>query len=631
MRHIKKAMLLFVPLFSFSQNLGVAPFDPEYENYMHSIYNTYHSQQLSREKWDSLTLNRDVHTYSVQKGDNLWDISSMLFGDPNYWPKLWSINANITNPHQITPKHQISVLMGSAAQAPLAVIQEGAGGLSLEEGKAPDPDQQQGPQSFQESESVQDKKKQALSSTENCVQDYSLIAHRKGTVNIYDHKNKCMTQKQKINQRKAVDIRDLKSYFYRTKEKAPRSAVVPPQSVEVPASFPPISLLYKTAGETLNFSAGDKKSSGYVLSHYIVDRKNLEIVGSIKHIEGHLVVVTSEIILDLNIPVDSGDRLTLVRPLKRVSGLKRYGFSGHEVKIQAVVEIDRPVPNQSGLYFAKIVFMYDSLSKEALVLQGMPGIFDIAGKDTYQYGSQTAEIIGTPQDQSSNTITIHSFIYLDKGSDDNVRVGDILSIQGHSSLSHAVHASSYDKLLARPTGRVVVVHTSPSYSTAFVTHLTSMSFVGDQVVPFAGSVVQYEDEAKDDIYTKPTDESQDFSDDEDFFEDGEELDRPDESLEETDSDEEGDGFDEEFEDGESLEPAENQEEKFEEEALLEDSSGEGGFDEEDEESLEPAGNQEEKFEEEADLKDSDEEEGGLEPSSGEEGDGFFEEEDELLE
>jgi hypothetical protein len=39
----------------------------------------------------------------VQSGDTLFDLSSLYFGDSYQWPKLWSYNPQVTNPHWIYP------------------------------------------------------------------------------------------------------------------------------------------------------------------------------------------------------------------------------------------------------------------------------------------------------------------------------------------------------------------------------------------------------------------------------------------------------------------------------------------------------------------------------------------------
>jgi hypothetical protein len=41
--------------------------------------------------------------YTVQKGDTLWDISTRVAGSPWFWPRIWSYNPELTNPHWIYP------------------------------------------------------------------------------------------------------------------------------------------------------------------------------------------------------------------------------------------------------------------------------------------------------------------------------------------------------------------------------------------------------------------------------------------------------------------------------------------------------------------------------------------------
>lgn len=43
------------------------------------------------------------HQYTVVKGDTLWDISATFLESPWLWPKVWSVNPQIDNPHLIFP------------------------------------------------------------------------------------------------------------------------------------------------------------------------------------------------------------------------------------------------------------------------------------------------------------------------------------------------------------------------------------------------------------------------------------------------------------------------------------------------------------------------------------------------
>ncbi|MFW5875319.1 MAG: LysM peptidoglycan-binding domain-containing protein [Myxococcota bacterium] len=47
----------------------------------------------------------EAHT--VRKGDTLWDITAHYYGNPWEWPRVWSYNPDITNPHWIYPDDRI--------------------------------------------------------------------------------------------------------------------------------------------------------------------------------------------------------------------------------------------------------------------------------------------------------------------------------------------------------------------------------------------------------------------------------------------------------------------------------------------------------------------------------------------
>jgi hypothetical protein len=42
-------------------------------------------------------------TYTIRPGDTLWDLSGRFLNNPWYWPKIWSYNPEIGNPHWIYP------------------------------------------------------------------------------------------------------------------------------------------------------------------------------------------------------------------------------------------------------------------------------------------------------------------------------------------------------------------------------------------------------------------------------------------------------------------------------------------------------------------------------------------------
>ncbi len=65
-------------------------------------------------------------TYTIQKGDTLWDICEKVYGDADLWPKLWEMNPFITNPHLLKPGDVITLLKGVPVlkSAPVSVAEK---------------------------------------------------------------------------------------------------------------------------------------------------------------------------------------------------------------------------------------------------------------------------------------------------------------------------------------------------------------------------------------------------------------------------------------------------------------------------------------------------------------------------
>ncbi|MFO0584496.1 MAG: LysM peptidoglycan-binding domain-containing protein [Anaeromyxobacter sp.] len=59
-------------------------------------------------------------TYTIRPGDTLWDLSGRFLNNPWYWPKVWSYNPEIENPHWIYPGNLLR-FYPSEDQAPVRV------------------------------------------------------------------------------------------------------------------------------------------------------------------------------------------------------------------------------------------------------------------------------------------------------------------------------------------------------------------------------------------------------------------------------------------------------------------------------------------------------------------------------
>ncbi len=77
--------------------------------------------------------------YTIQKGDTLWDLSQKFLANPWYWPKIWSLNPSIENPHWIYPGNKLRIVPGEGgAQAPAEVEQQTEAGIDATAANAPE-------------------------------------------------------------------------------------------------------------------------------------------------------------------------------------------------------------------------------------------------------------------------------------------------------------------------------------------------------------------------------------------------------------------------------------------------------------------------------------------------------------
>ncbi len=71
--------------------------------------------------------------HTVVKDDTLWDLSQKYLGSPWYWPKVWSYNPEIANPHWIYPGNQVRFLP-TGEEVPTQV-EVGGGPEEVEQGQ----------------------------------------------------------------------------------------------------------------------------------------------------------------------------------------------------------------------------------------------------------------------------------------------------------------------------------------------------------------------------------------------------------------------------------------------------------------------------------------------------------------
>jgi hypothetical protein len=69
-------------------------------------------------------------SYTVQRGDTLWDIASTFLRDPWYWPEVWYINPQVENPHLIYPGDVLALAFGADGRPQVRLERGGAARLN---------------------------------------------------------------------------------------------------------------------------------------------------------------------------------------------------------------------------------------------------------------------------------------------------------------------------------------------------------------------------------------------------------------------------------------------------------------------------------------------------------------------
>jgi len=91
--------------------------------------------KISDKEWNEIAASSKIDTYSIVKGDYLWQISKKYFGSGFYYAKLWSLNSYIRNPHEVEPGMILVFDTGSSMSPPKVQIGKLADDATIQKAK----------------------------------------------------------------------------------------------------------------------------------------------------------------------------------------------------------------------------------------------------------------------------------------------------------------------------------------------------------------------------------------------------------------------------------------------------------------------------------------------------------------
>lgn len=452
--------------------------DYSYESRLHDIYINFHSVKTSESEWSALVGQRNVENYTIQSGDQLWGISKTIFGDGNYWPKVWSLNKKIVNPHLISPNNSIRFILGDESDPPSFTVTEN-------------------------------------SSVESTKTKSSAI--------------KVETSESESKQ-ETVQGETAKS------SNAEEVDIPPPLSVSRPVirNFPPslptwqdVAQAEGTEYDDTGIAYGERKISKVLdqipMTGYIAERSP-DSIGEVKEIEtgNRLASAYQYVYVALKPDVGQiGDVFLAIanRGELQTTNQTISGFLGYSIEIQGEVQLVEKVNSElkdgSEMFRALVLKLVNPLGVGSLLVEGK--VESILVSDEGERNQIVAQIIGGSFFNRRQVYGVESFAFINRGSNEGVAVNQILPIRANRK---SRNAESQITSNIRPVGWMRIVRVTPHFATGVIVKAWSDILTGDitgsgEILP-VGTVEQAKsggsDEENDSEESDESDVTDEFDD-----------------------------------------------------------------------------------------------------------------------
>ncbi|MBK8201037.1 MAG: LysM peptidoglycan-binding domain-containing protein [Bdellovibrionales bacterium] len=437
------------------QDSGGSFDDPDlaYEARLYDIFINYNSEATSPEQWKVIVGERETEIYPIQKGDNLWEISKTLFSDGYFWPKVWSINSSITNPHVIEPGRKIRFVPGDDSQAPAFNVTEG--GAEADESTEP-----------ADSEGKEAKGDKTAATSENPENDEGDL------------------------------IKPVLPARATPKAGDDDLDIPPPEKVSRPVirKFPPSLPDWQNDNvlgiyDSLGISFGKREDLHLVttleLINYLVEEVP-EPLGEVKEAEsgGISAAIFQQIYVQVNRgQARVGDKLLVIKNtglLQRPNEfVDKLSFYGHGVEIQGEIALLENVQSKefsfkTELFRALVIKAVNPIDVGSKLLRREIEKVNLISVD--RRSSVVAQIIGGMASSKRQTFYPQSIAFLNRGSKDGLKVGDVLPIRSNRLLRFQ---NSIVDENSRPSGWLKIAHITPRFSTAVILKTFEEIYAGD--------------------------------------------------------------------------------------------------------------------------------------------------------
>lgn len=391
--------------------------------------------KITPKEWGDLNAKSKLEKYEVQKGDYLWKISKKLFGTGFYYSKIWSLNPQITNPHEIEPGTNLIFDLGTTDNIPNVQVGQ-----------------------FQEDEPIITGRKGMNYSTDSEREKPKWLDERKKLIDqgIYF---------QFASEETYADLERL--------EKTQRNN-------EYEKYEPPVNIIaIREPGDEYDASGFDKSSrivfnykEGFFLNTFVTTNM-LQDLGVVKAAKKESVFIhkfdTVYVEFEKGVKVRPGDLFSVYS----AGGEVKHRVSdraGYQYSITAQLKVIKKIDD---VWECMVIDQSGILQRKDRVTVYTPKISKIAR--TFSRRTIEAAMIGGFRD-SPGGISYGDVVYLDRGRADGVELGNIFEV--YSFLDRGTNR----RITPSPTyktGELTVINLTDNFATALVSKASNEMAFGN--------------------------------------------------------------------------------------------------------------------------------------------------------
>ncbi len=391
--------------------------------------------KISPKEWEDLNSKSKLEKYEVQKGDYLWKISKKLFGTGFYYSKIWSLNPQITNPHEIEPGTNLVFDLGSTDNVPNVQVGQ-----------------------FQDDEPVRSTKKGMNYSSNSEFEKPSWLDERKKLID------------------QGVYFQFASEETYSDLERLEKNQ----RNNEHEKYEPPVNeVAIREPGDEYDASGFDKASrivfnykEGFFLNTFVTTNM-LQDLGVVKAAKKEAVFIhrfdSIYVEFEKGVKVRPGDLFSVYS----AGGEVKHRVSdraGYQYSITAQIKVVKKIDD---LWECVVIEQSGLMQRKDRITVYTPKISKIAR--TYSRRTIEAAIIGGFRD-SPGGISYGDVIYLDRGRADGVELGNIFEVYSF------VDRGTNRRITPSPTyktGELTVINLTDNFATALVSKASNEMAFGN--------------------------------------------------------------------------------------------------------------------------------------------------------